>query len=232
MTKPKIVEAAELDWLLKVTRSPKISGQNAKRNCAMILVLFGTGLTPGEIGQLLISDYLSKEGEPLSGDKPAKGKRKPPTALVRAEISFNGYERRIFWSNKRVVAAVDEYLAERVERGLGAWSNTGYRGLDPASPLFLGRSSEGFTYRESERNGKVYRQYASISQLYSKLFKQAGVQGAVSMSARRTLAVKLHRQHIDIRVIAEILGNRSLTAVKQMCVGDTNRLSELVKDVI
>lgn len=88
MTKAKIVEESELEWLLKVTRSPKISGQNARRNAAMLLTLFGTGCTPGEIGALLVSDYLAPDGAPLSGDPPARGKRKPTTAMVRAEISL------------------------------------------------------------------------------------------------------------------------------------------------
>jgi hypothetical protein len=49
---------------------------------------------------------------------------------------------------------------------------TDYRSLDPAAPLFLGSGSKGFTFRESEKGGMVYRQYAPISRLYSKLLDQ------------------------------------------------------------
>lgn len=197
----------------------------------MLLTLFGTGMFPGEIGQITVADYMASDGLPLDGGKQGKGK-KPRDGQVRAEIAFNGRPRPLYWANRKLTAAIDEYLTERLKRGLGTWGNRTYRGLDPASPLFLGRGSEGFTFRETVRQGKVYRQYASVSQLYSKLFRKAGIEGAGAGSARRTLAVKLYRQNTDVRVIAEILGNVSLTAVRKMCEGDTRRLADAVAGVL
>lgn len=231
MAKPPIVEDSQLEWAVKV--AAKRSGAPGRRNVAMLLTLFGTAMMPGEIGGLLVSDYMAADGKPLGGGPSPKGKRKGYyDGKVRAEIAFNGRERPLFWTNRKLVAAVDDYLAERVAQGRRVWPSTGYRGLDPMSPLFLGRASEGFTYRESEKAGKVYRQYASVSQLYSKLLDQAGVQGGNAGSARRTMAVKLHRKGVDDRVIMEILGISSLSAVRKMWMGDTVRLGELVARVI
>lgn len=218
MAKPQIVEDKDLDHLIKVTRAT--SGPNALRNVALIYTLFGTGLMPSEIASLRVDDYLAK-GEPKEDTE------------VRPEIAFNGRSRPLMWANKKLVNAIDAYLAERVEKRLGVASGkSGCRGLDPASPLFLSRSEEGFTFRVTERNGKTYRSCGSLVNLLNKLIAGAGLEGCNTGSARRTLAVKLHRKHIDLRTINEILGQSSLSATKALCMGDTMRLSKLVAGVI
>lgn len=229
MAKSKILEDTELDWVLKVTR--RESGINAPRNVALLLTYIGTALSPGELGQLLVSDCIDPDGAFLSGGQPVTGKRKPRASVVRAEIAFNRRTRPLYWNNKRIQHALDAYFDDRLKRGLGIWKHATYRGLNPSSCLFLGRISQCFTYRETEGEvGIKHRQYASISNLINKLFKSAGVEGAVS--ARRTLAVKLTRKGVDVRVIAELLGMSSLTNVRKLCEGDTARLADLVRNVI
>jgi site-specific recombinase XerD len=232
MNKSIIVEDDQLDWLLHVTL--RDSKQHGKRNVAMLLTLFGTGITPAELAGLRVSDALAPNGEFRAGQKPPRGQRSSYyEAEVRAEIAFNGYARPLRWVNKRLASALGAYLAERLEQHQGTWSGTGYRGLDPMSPLYLSRANEGFACRVSEgEDGKQRRQYSSLSNLFGRLFANAGIDGAVAGSARRTLAVKLKRRGTDIRVIAEILGNQSLEAVRKMVRGDTARLGEIIKDVV
>jgi len=218
MAKPKIVEDKDLALLIKVTNAT--SGQNAKRNVALLYTLFGTGLLPTEIASLRVNDYLSN-------DRPIVD------TIVRPEISFNGRSRPLMWTNKILTTAVNEYIEERIKKGLGAnQSSLGCLGLDPLSPLFLSRGIEGFTFRETERNGKIYRSCGSLVNLLNKLIAGAGLEGCNTGSARRTLAVKLHRKRIDLRTINEILGQSSLTATRALCQGDTMRLSKLVEGVI
>jgi integrase/recombinase XerD len=232
MASPIVVEDDQLDWLLKVTR--RDSTVHGKRNVAMLLTLFGTGITPAELAGLKISDTLAADGELKAGQKPPKGRRSSYyEAEIRAEIAFNSYARPLRWVNKRLATAINDYLAERIENRQGTWSGTGYRGLDPESSLFLSRGSEGFACRETvSDDGKLRRQFSSLSNLFARLFENAGIEGAVAGSARRTLAVKLKRRGIDIRVIAELLGNQSLDSVRRMVQGDTARLGEIIKDVI
>lgn len=218
MAKPQIVEDKDLDHLIKVTRVT--CGMHAPRNVALIYTLFGTGLMPSEIASLKVSDYLKN-------DKPKEDTE------VRPEISFNGRVRPLMWANKTLVSAVDAYLADRIQMGHGvAPQLAGYRGLNPEAPLFLSRGEEGFSFRETKRNGKVYRSCGSLVNLLNKLMAGAGLEGCNTGSARRTLAVKLHRKHIDLRTINEILGQSSLTATRALCQGDTMRLSKLVAGVI
>jgi integrase/recombinase XerD len=71
-----------------------------------------------------------------------------------------------------------------------------------------------------------------LSRLFTRLFTQAGIEGASAKSGRRTLAVKLKRQGIDLRHISEILGIDSLEAVKRLCAGDPARLGDIVRRII
>jgi integrase/recombinase XerD len=227
-----IVEDDQLDWLLKVTR--RDSPTHGKRNVAMLLTLFGTGVTPAELANFRVEDCLAADGQLRAGQKAPRGK--PATYYqpeVRAEIAFNGRARPLRWNNKRLAAAMMDYLSDRVERHQGTWSGNGYMGLHPQSPLFLARGNEGFACRETEgADGRVRRQYSTLSNLFGTLFENAGIVGAVSGSARRTLAVKLKRRGIDLRVIAEILGNQSLNSLRKMVQGDTARLGDIIKDII
>lgn len=209
MAKSQIVEDKDLDHLIKVTRVT--SGLNAARNVALIYTLFGTGLTPSEIGRLQVFDYLDKKGQ------------RREEVEVRPEISFNGRPRPLMWVSKKLCEAMDAYLEERKERGLG---------IAPTSPLFLAKGGQGFSFRTTERDGKTYTACTSLTNLLNKLMAQAGLEGCNTGSARRTLAVKLHRRRIGLRTINEILGQVSLTATKNLCEGDTMRLSDLVAKVI
>ena len=218
MAKSQIVEDKDLDHLIRVTRAT--SGSNAARNVALVYTLFGTGLMPSEIARLRVDDFLLRENVVREETE------------VRAEIAFNGRPRPLMWVNKKLVAAVSEYLIERVAKRQMVSTNAEYMGLQSSSPLFLAKGGDGFTFRVTERDGKRYEACASLTNLMNKLMDGAGLDGCNTGSGRRTLAVKLHRQHIEMRVINEILGQVSLKATIELCKGDTVRLSELVRRII
>ncbi len=153
---------------------------------------------------------------------------------MRAEIAYNHKPRPLCWTNKKLTNAIDAHLAERLERGHGVSSRkAAYRGLDPASPLFVsGRTGEGLKLSAKQRDGKTYYSATQLSRLFTRLFEQAGIEGASAQSGRRTLAVKLKRRGIDLRHISEILGIESLEAVKKLCAGDPARLGDIVRRIL
>ena len=218
MAKSQVVEDKDLDHLIKVTRVT--SGSHAARNVALVYSLFGTGLMPSELARLRVDDFLIKSGAVLV------------ETVVRPEISFNARPRPLMWVNKSLVAALNAYLDERVEKRWRLGVETEYKGLDPASPLFLAKGGDGFSFRVTERNGKRYEACTSLTNLLNKLMAGAGLDGCNTGSGRRTMAVKLHRQRIDLRTINEILGQVSLRATQELCQGDPVRLSELVRRII
>nr|WP_281441185.1 hypothetical protein [Aeromonas veronii] len=83
-----------------------------------------------------------------------------------------------------------------------------------------------------ERGGRVSYRADQLTALISRLFAQAGIEGATSQSGRRTLAVKLKRQGIDERHIGEILGMTSIKAIKTLCDTDPVRLGDLIRRVV
>lgn len=222
LTMPKaiVIEDQQLEHAVKVARVS--SPENGTRDAALLLTCFGTGMTVTEICRLRVSDYLNEAG----------GIR--VDSMVRAEIAYNHRERPVCWVNKKLTNAIDAHLAERLMRGHRVSTRRlAYRGLDPESPLFVsGRTGDGLKISAKQRDGKIYYSANQLSRLYVRLFAQAGVEGASAQSGRRTLAVKLRRQGIDLRHISEILGIESLEAVKRLCAGDPARLGDIVRRII
>lgn len=138
------------------------------------------------------------------------------------------------WVNKKLIAAIDEHLADRLRRGHGITGRlTAYRGLDPHNGLFIsGRTGQPLKLTRIERDGRVSYRADQLMALIARLFAQAGIEGATAQSARRTLAVKLKRQGIDERHIGEILGMTSIKAIKTLCDTDPVRLGDLIKRIV
>jgi integrase len=220
MPKAIVVEDDQLEHAVRVAKVS--SRENGTRDAALLLTCFGTGMTVTEISRLKVSDYLAENGQVLRD------------SLVRPEIAYNHKARPLCWTNKKLTNAIDAHLAERVERGHGVSTRkAAYRGLDPESPLFVsGRTGEGLKISAKRRDGKTYYSATQLSRIFSKLFEQAGIEGASAQSGRRTLAVKLRRRGIDLRHISEILGIESLEAVKKLCAGDPARLGDIVRRII
>lgn len=213
LAKPPVVEPKDIEHAVKVAR---VTGTHGIRNAALLYVLFGTGLTAGEIGRLTTHDYCDSKGST---------RRK---CIVRAEISYNGYERALFWSNKKIVDAIDAYLAWRVDNSVGLGTPGRYRDLDPHSALFHnGRSGGGFTATKYIKGGVERESAMVLTALFKNLLKQAGVEGS-ALSGRRTLAVLLARQGKDPALVREMLGLRNISQAREMMRTDPVRMADIV----
>lgn len=220
MPKAIVVEDLQLAHAVKVARVS--SAENGTRDAALLLCLFGTGLKPGELAGLLVSDYLNADGSVRADSE------------LRAEIAFNGRSRPLHWVNTKLIAAIDEHLAERLRLGHGVTTRpAAYRGLDPQSGLFdSGRTGEPLRLTRITSDGIVSYRAEQVSALIGRLFRQAGIEGASAQSGRRSLAVKLKRQGVDERHIGEILGMTSLKAIRALCECDPVKLGDLIKRLI
>lgn len=65
-----------------------------------------------------------------------------------------------------------------------------------------------------------------------RLHANAGLEGGSAQSARRTLAVKLHRQGYDLVHIATLLGHQSVSTTKRPVTQDPVRLADIVARAI
>lgn len=164
-------------------------------------------------------DYCNAEGKP---------RRK---CIVRQEISYNGYDRKLYWANAKLVAAIDDYLAWRVENKVGMGTPGRYRGLDPHSPLFQnGRSPGGFAATKYVKDGVARESAMVLSALFKKLLQQAGVEGS-ALSGRRTFAVLMARQGKDPALVREMMGLRNISDAKEIMRTDPVRMADIVAKV-
>ena len=135
VAKPPVIEDKQIEHLLKATAA---YSRVPLRDTALILTLYGTAMSVTELATITVGDYLDAKGNVRV------------TSAVRIDVAHNGEERPLFWSNKRVVAALDSYLVWRVERKHGVTVKKGaYRGLDPESALFL--TEDGGAYALTKR---------------------------------------------------------------------------------
>lgn len=219
MAKPPVTESHQLRHAIKVAA---VTGQNALRDVALPFVFYGTGIMPNEFAKLLVSDYLKANG------------RIRVDSVVRAETAFNGKARPLIWVNGKTCAAIDDYLSYRVAVRHGiTTSSAAFRGLDPKSPLFLGGDGEPVTFtRRVTATGALSYSCESLAEIVRRLHQQAGIEHGNSSAARRTFAVRLHRDGRSLKLVQELIGVSSLTAVKNLVEGDPVRLASIVSGVI
>lgn len=219
MAKPPVIEDKQVEHLIKATAA---YSRVPERDTALLLTLYGTALNVTELATITVADYLDAKGAVRV------------TSAVRVDISHNGEERPLFWSNKRVVAALNAYLAWRVEHKHGvSIKKNAFRGLDPDSALFL--TEEGQPYSLTKRtlpSGVLSYSCNTLGAYISRLHANAGIEGGSAQSARRTFAVKQHRQGRDLVHIAAILGHKSITTTKRLVDGDPVRLADIVARAI
>jgi site-specific recombinase XerD len=219
MAKPPVIEPHEIRHALKVAA---VTGQNRARDVALLTVFYSTGLTPNEVAKLRVFDYLSEDG------------RVRVDSTVRPEISFNGKARPLVWANARTCGAVDAYLAYRLDARHGITTQrAASRGLDPGSSLFLTGDGESFAFtRRVTGTGLISYSCETLTELVRRLHQQAGIEHGNASAARRTFAVRLHRDGRSLKLIQELIGVSSLSAVKRLIDSDPVGLASIVSGVI
>lgn len=219
MAKPPVIEPHQLRHALKVAA---VTGQNPVRDVALLILFYGTGLMSNEAAKLLLSDYLEANGQVRV------------ESAVRAEIAFNGKSRPLVWANAKTCRAIDDYLAYRVVARHGVTTApAAYRGLDPHGPLFLTGDGEPFAFtRRVTASGALGYSCETLTEIVRRLHQQAGIEHGNASAARRTFTVRLHRDGRSLKLIQELIGVSSLSAVKNLIEGDPVRLSSIVSGVI
>jgi site-specific recombinase XerD len=218
MAKVPVIEEHQLQDMISIAA---VTGQSPARDAALLSVLYGTGVLLAELVGLQVADFLTEHGQVRV------------RSAVRSEIAHNSIERPLFWTSRKVVAAVDAYLADRLVRRHGVAPHERlFRGLDPSSALFL--KPDGLPYGLTGRklqSGDTCYSCDAMGQVIRKLHSQAGADGSAN-AARRTFAVRLYRKGYDLSYIATLLGLQTLTATRKLIDSDTVDLGTLVADVL
>lgn len=215
MANPPVIEDKQIEHLIKATAA---YSRVPLRDTALLLSLYGTALAVTELATITVCDYLLPNGAVRV------------TSAFRPDVAHNGAERALHWSNKRVVAAIDDYLAWRFSQRQGRTiKREAFRGLDPDGPLFLTEDGEPYSLTKRTLNsGLISYSCNTLGAYISRLHANAGIEGGSAQSARRTLAVKLYRKGYDLVHIAAILGHKSVSTTKRLVMQDPVRLVDIV----
>ncbi|QYG06799.1 site-specific integrase [Janthinobacterium sp. PAMC25594] len=203
MAKTPYVQDHDLQQMFNIAA---VSYGQPLRNVAMLHVIYGTGMTLQEVAKIPVKAYLRIDGRIME------------ESAITSDIAFNANERPLYWTNSKLVVAIDAYLAYRIEHShMLTTSKSAYRRLDPDSPIFL--TDEGGIYKLTKRitkTGAISYSCDSLSQLFRKMHAQAGIAGASAESGRRTCAIRLTKQGASLDQIMSLFGLQSLRAARDL----------------
>jgi len=135
---------------------------------------------------------------------------------LRASITKGCRQRCIYLTHPQTIAALERYLALRIERGLGTeLTAERYRGISPLTSLILTHKGSRFylnTKRRISSSGEQvdYLACDSLQAHITKLYKDAGIRLGSSHSGRRSFASNLLRQGHDLETVQQLLGHAEL----------------------
>ncbi|MBO9551735.1 tyrosine-type recombinase/integrase [Pseudomonas sp.] len=133
-----------------------------------------------------------------------------PEVYLHAEITKGCRPRNVYLTHPRCIAALDSWIAVRLQRRWGLSGDAEYRGLRPGSKLVTTHKGQAFElafkHRELDSGHEVYRACDSLQQTFSRLYRQAGIKQGSSHSGRRSLAAKVLAATGDVETVKTILG--------------------------
>jgi integrase len=167
----------KLIFIIELTRNPE-------RNKVILFLLFMTGFRVTEVACIRIKDVLWPNGNIRD------------EARIPAKYTKTGTAGHVFFYNRKLVKAIDEYLFKRIEKKQRLGSSNEYRGLDPESPLVLSEKGTGYSLKKKKRtdkDGNVREYWAAdtLQEVVGMWGKEAGIEGFSSHSGRRTFCTKL-----------------------------------------
>lgn len=193
----------DADEIARGVQRLRSRGGNGIRDAALVCTLLCTGLKPVELARLEVRDYLLDDGEVRT------------FSTLRAEAAVNGVARPLLFASQRAVQSIDAYLEERVRRGFGVAQAATYRGLDPASRLFL--TASGRPFLPAPRSPGDPRQACKrLQATLREAFARAGWAGMTAQQVRRRVAQALARQGADDEQLQLLLGLRSRKSVRRL----------------
>lgn len=200
----------------------RIRGRSAQpaRDVALFYTLFVTGARPLEIVRLRVCDYLQADGEVRRESE------------LPASASISGKSRPLYFASRKLDDSLSAYLAERLARSHGVADPSAYRGLDPASSLFLSSTGEGFRITQYGAEGRRRCLCRPILETYRKLFRYAELEWATPLSIRRTVVARLYDRGADEEQVGLVLGISEKSAVREQFPRARPSLTSLVQELV
>jgi integrase/recombinase XerD len=165
------------------------------------------------IALLIMSNYLglrAKELAKLTIGDVFDGNEIIKTLRLLAKYTKGYIHRDVTLENKKVQLALSAHIMERIEQDGKCFSLK--------APLF--RSQQGVAFSPN-----------SISRLFIALYSEAGIASASSHSGRRSLITKLANSGIDLNMIRQIAGHKSIVTTQLYVDDDPVRQRNVLIDL-
>lgn len=139
-----------------------------------------------------------------------------PTGDLRDELILGrnatkgGKVRLVYLTQTAVRKSLNRYLADRQEQE-GILFN-------PDSALLKSQKGGNFTPN-------------TLQQLFARLYRAAGINGASSHSGRRTFATGLIEKGVDIKAVSTLMGHASVAMTARYVENNPARLKRICQDV-
>lgn len=207
MALPHFVDPNEKEWLYKSTGHTSL---NPVRDLCLLHFFFLTPCTTLEINRIQVRDVLFKPGT-IKRD-----------FNIRGSLAFNGKERTIYLTNKKLREHIKNYVDYRIKHKIGLGDHPDlFGGLDPDEPLFFTNKNTGFSIvKKTSKKDTVSYHSDALNRHVKDLMRKGGIESPSILSGRRTFAVMLKRKGIDISYIHYLLGNKSLKTTQKLFISD------------
>jgi len=187
---------------------------------ALYYMLFATAARPLEIARLQVHDYLDAQGQVRQ------------ISEVRPAVAITGRSRPLYFRSARLNAAMTDYLNDRARQRQGFGIDGQFRGLDPASRLFLSPSGRGFEITPYGKDGQKRFLCRAIQETYRKLFRYAGLKQVTALTVRHTVAHRLYARGADESQVGLLLGIAERSAVREQFPRRLPTLDDLTCELV
>lgn len=186
---------------------------------ALYHLCFATGLRPLEVARLVVSDYVNEDGSVRR------------VSSVRPMVAINGKERPLYFVHRQLDTALLAYLDERARATHCPGPDTRWRGLDPASPLFLDEAGGRYPITANGDPGQSRFVCRPLLEVYRKIFRHADVPGLSTQSARLTLMSRMYERGADEDQVGLVLGIADRSAVREQLPRPRPELAKVLEEL-
>jgi len=217
-----VLSPGQIRHLLRVTEA---TSRHPARDAVILLLGPSVGMRITEVAQITVADVMFRSGALRT------------EVSLRSAITKGCRQRAVYFTARKLVDALERYLAFRVTHELGTTlDKSRFRGLIPDLPLILSRKGYPYSLNRKKRfsaDGQLmdYWTADSLQSYVTGLYKAAGIK-ASSHSGRRTFATRLLGRGATIEQVQLLLGHASIDDTRRYIDVDREVLSRLLEEAI
>ncbi len=174
-----------------------------ERDCALVVASLCTGMRCTELARVTPRDILMPSGKVRDA------------VQLRAEITKGCKARLAYFTNPKLIAALDRYVQSRHAKRIGLSGGEDYAGLYPDAPMFFSSRKGGFSMVPKNRalESGLTGQYVAadgLEHLFRRIFDRSGLKDCSSHSGRRTFASTLLAKGVSSEDVSRLLGHSEI----------------------